>query len=189
MLLAGIIGMVSLVSPGAVPAAPPAPSSPADTLRRPLHLPKLKRGARCPLSPSRMWSPETGQRLNGRGPVYLIGVGRADPATINMNFSFPDSQGWYAQKTPLWVSRDYGGALLVRAARIDRRGPVRFAKGYGEHLRGAVLGGGCGSEPSAESRVPVPCVLHARASARLLRLPGGRRVVQQGDRRARSRLS
>jgi hypothetical protein len=76
-----------------------------------------------------------GQRLNGRGPVYLIGVGRADPATINMNFSFPDEQGWYTGKTPWWVSREYEGALLVRGGRIDRRGSVRFAKGYGEHLR------------------------------------------------------
>jgi hypothetical protein len=38
-----------------------------------------------------MWAPETGQRLNGRGPVFLIGVGHADPATINMNFSFPEA--------------------------------------------------------------------------------------------------
>ncbi len=135
MLLAGLIGLVSLVSPGSTPAVTPPSPSAADALRRPLHLPKLKRGARCPLSPSRMWAPETGQRLNGRGPVYLIGVGRADPATINMIFSFPDEQGWYAGKTPWWISREYEGALLVRGGRIDRRGGVRFARGYGEHLR------------------------------------------------------
>jgi hypothetical protein len=134
MWLAGLIGMVSLVSPGVVPAQQ-APPPVADALHRPLHLPKLKRGARCPLSPSRMWGPGTGQRLNGRGPVYLIGVGRADPATINMIFSFPDELGWYAGKTPWWISRKYEGPLLVRGARLDRRGQVRFARGYGEHLR------------------------------------------------------
>jgi hypothetical protein len=74
-------------------------------------------------------------RLIGRGPAFLVDVGRADPATIYMNFSFPDGQGWYAQKTPWMVSREYEGPLLVRAARIDRRGPVRFAYGYGQHLR------------------------------------------------------
>jgi hypothetical protein len=132
MLLASLIGMVSLVSPGAMPSTPPAPPSPADALRRPLHLPKLKRGARCPISPSSMWAPTTGQRLNGRGPAFLVAL---DPATIYMNFAFPDERGWYAQKTPWVISREYEGALLVRAARIDRRGPVRFARGYGEHLR------------------------------------------------------
>jgi hypothetical protein len=135
MLLASLIGLVSLISPVSVPAVPPPPPSAADALRRPLHLPKLKQGKRCPLSPSRMWAPETGQRLNGRGPVFLVGVGRADPATINMIFSSPDEQGWYGQKTPWVVSRVYEGPLLVRGARIDRRGPVRFAYGHGQHLR------------------------------------------------------
>jgi hypothetical protein len=131
MWLAGLIGMVSLVSPGVVPAQP-VPPPVADALHRPLHLPKLKRGARCPLSPSRLWAPTMGQRLNGRGPVFLVA---ADPATIFMNFAYPDGQGWYAQKTPWLISREYDGPLLVRGARIDRRGQVRFARGYGEHLR------------------------------------------------------
>ena len=52
-----------------------------------------------------------------------------------MNFAYPDGQGWYAQKTPWVISREYSGALLVRGARIDRRGQVRFALGYGDHLR------------------------------------------------------
>jgi hypothetical protein len=62
-------------------------------------------------------------------------VGSADPATINMIFSYPDELGWYAQKTPWWISREYEGPLLVRGARIDRRGQVRFAYGYGQHRR------------------------------------------------------
>jgi hypothetical protein len=131
MLVAGLIGLVSLLSPAPVHvAAPPG----AAELRRPLHLPKLKRGARCPLSPSRLWPPDTGQRLNGRGPAFLVGVGHADPATINMIFSYPDEKGWYGQKTPWAIRRDYEGPMLVRAARIDRRGKVRFAYGYGQHL-------------------------------------------------------
>jgi hypothetical protein len=126
--------MVSLVSPagGVVTEGPPTPP-PAEALHRRLHLPKLRRGARCPLSTSRPLA--QGAHLNGRGPVFLVGVGGADAATINMIFSYPDELGWYAQKTPWWISREYDGPLLVRGARIDRRGPVRFAYGYGEHLR------------------------------------------------------
>jgi hypothetical protein len=135
MLLASLIGIVSLVSPGSAPAVTPPPPSAADALRRPLHLPKLKRGARCPLSPSRVWAPGARQRLNGRGPAFLVGIGGAGPATINMIFSYPDELGWYGQKTPWWVSREYDGPLLVRGARIDRRGAVRFAKSYGDHLQ------------------------------------------------------
>ena len=75
------------------------------------------------------------QRLNGRGPAFLVGVGGADAATINMNFSYPDELGWYGQKTPWSISREYDGPLLVRGARIDRRGQVRFAYGNGEHWR------------------------------------------------------
>ena len=134
MLLAGLIGMVSLLSPAPPPAAPLLPPLVGEGLRRPLHLPKLKRGARCPLSPSRIWAPGTQQRLNGRGPSFLVGVGHADPATINMIFSYPDEKGWYGQKTPWAISRDYEGPVFVRGARIDRRGKVRFAYGYGQHL-------------------------------------------------------
>jgi hypothetical protein len=125
-----LIALVSFFAPG-IPSAAASPS-PADELRRPLHLPKLKPGQKCPVSPSRVWAPTTRQRLNGRGPVFLVSL---DNATVRMNFSFPDGRGWYAQKTPWVISRQYDGPLLVRGARLDRRGGVRFARGYGEHLR------------------------------------------------------
>jgi hypothetical protein len=130
MVQAGLIALVSLFAPG-IPSAAASPS-PADELRRPLHLPKLKAGQNCPVSPSRVWAPTTGQRLNGRGPAFLVSL---DKATVRMNFSYPDGGGWYAQKTPWVISREYDGPVLVRGARLDRRGGVRFARGYGEHLR------------------------------------------------------
>jgi hypothetical protein len=170
MLLAGLIGMVSLLSPAPMPAAPPAPPSAATELRRALHLPKLKRGARCPLSRSRIWAPETGQRLNGRGPAFLIGVGHADPATINMIFSYPDEKGWYGQKTPWAISRDYGGPVLVRGARIDRRGKVRFAYGEGQHL--PELYWEAGVDQGLPPELSLPRVRDVGPLARLLRLPG-----------------
>jgi hypothetical protein len=45
-----------------------------------------------------------------------------------------DAKGWRGQKTPWLVPIDYDGPVLVRGARVDRAGPVRFAKGYGQHL-------------------------------------------------------
>jgi hypothetical protein len=74
------------------------------------------------------------QTLIGRGPSYLIGVGGAG-ATINIDGSVRDKLGWYGQKTPWFIRRTYNGPILVRGRRIDRRGEVRLAYGYGQHLR------------------------------------------------------
>jgi hypothetical protein len=99
---------------------------------RPLHLPDLPPGKRCPISPSHSarWGTDGLQMLTGRGPVYLIGDG-----TISIALSTPDTLGWQGQKTPWAVRRSYEGPILVRGARIGRRGQVRFAYGYGDHLR------------------------------------------------------
>jgi hypothetical protein len=99
---------------------------------RPLHLPHLRPGKRCPITPSQTarWGTDGLQTLTGRGPVYLIGDG-----TISIALSARDSLGWYGQKTPWAIRRSYDGPILVRGARIDRRGQVRFAYGYGDHLR------------------------------------------------------
>jgi hypothetical protein len=104
-----------------------------------------------------------GQRLNGRGPVFLVA---ADPATIFMKFAYPDGQGWYAQKTPWVISRDYEGALLVRGARIDRRGQVRFAYGEGQHLRELYW------EAGADQSLPPNPDYRFLASATLVRARG-----------------
>jgi hypothetical protein len=91
---------------------------------RPLHLPHLLPGKRCPISPSQTarWGTDGLQTLTGRGPAYLIGGG-----TISIALSARDSLGWYGQKTPWAIRRSYDGPILVRGARIGRRGQVRFA--------------------------------------------------------------
>jgi len=106
----------------------------SDPLRRPLHLPRLKSNQPCPVSPSRR-SPWPSQVLNGRRPAYLVGVAGSPPGRIAVDFSTADALGWFGQKTPWAVSRSYGGPILVRGARIDRRGAVRFAKRGRQHLR------------------------------------------------------
>jgi hypothetical protein len=105
-----------------------------DSLRRPLHLPRLGPGKRCPVSPSRA-SPWASQILNGRRLAYLVGVGGATRGTIAIDFSVANGLGWYGQKTPWAVNRSYGGPVLIRGGRIDHAGKVRFTKAHGQHLR------------------------------------------------------
>jgi len=109
-------------------------------LRRPLHLPHIKAGHTCPAS--RGGGQSGGQTLYGRGPVYLIGLQGTSKATVGIGDSARDALGWYGQKTPWAITRSYTGPILVRGARIGRKGRVhgpkgqmRFAYGYGAHLK------------------------------------------------------
>lgn len=104
-----------------------------EDLHRPLHLPKLSPGQRCPLSPALKGT--NNQFLNGRGPAYLIGIAHVPRGVIDISQSGRDSLGWRGQKTPWAVDRTYEGPLLIRARRLDRQGAVRFARSYGEHLK------------------------------------------------------
>jgi hypothetical protein len=130
---------------------------------RPLHLPHFRPGKRCPITPSQVarWGTDGLQTLTGRGPVYLIGDG-----TISIALSARDSLGWYGQKTPWAIRRSYDGPLLVRGARIGRRGQVRFAYGYGDHLRELHWDAG------ADQGLPPDPSFRFLASATLFRLPG-----------------
>jgi hypothetical protein len=83
-----------------------------------------------------------------------------------MIFSYPDEQGWYGQKTPWLISKEYDGPLLVRGGRIDRRGQVRFALGYGDHLRELYW------EAGADQSLPPNPDYRFLASATLVRTRG-----------------
>lgn len=135
---------------------------------RPLHLPHLRQGTRCPMSPSHVAHQGTDrqQTLTGRGPAYLMSVGSAPGGRISIGFSARDSLGWYGQKTPWVIDRSYDGPILVRGARIGRPGQVRFAYGYGDHRRELNWDTGAdqGSPPDPDFRF--------LASATLFRAPG-----------------
>ena len=75
----------------------------------------------------------------GAGPVRL-GLVQTRRAEISIAQSEPDRQGWRGQKTPWYVPKIYRGSVTVTARRIDRPGQVRFAFGYGQHLRKLVIG-------------------------------------------------
>jgi hypothetical protein len=107
-------------------------------LHRPLHAPRVGAGAPCPVSPGRLapgYGRKTGQTFNGRGPAYLIGNGNVPAGVIDISESVADAKGWLGQKTP-WAARaSYRGPVLIRGLRIDQPGDIRFAIGYGQHLR------------------------------------------------------
>jgi len=54
---------------------------------------------------------------------------------IDISQSQTDALGWRGQKTPWAVRWRYQGRVLIRGQRIDEVGPVRFAVGYGQHLK------------------------------------------------------
>jgi len=107
-------------------------------LHRPLRPPHVAAGAHCPVSPGRLapgYGRTTGQTFNGRGPAYLIGNGNVPAGVIGISGSVADAKGWFGQKTPWAVRASYQGPVLIRGLRIDQPGDLRFAIGYGQHLR------------------------------------------------------
>jgi hypothetical protein len=95
------------------------------SLHRPLRVPHLKASGQCPVAKSA--DVVDGQAFNGKEPAFLLGVGNAPAGIIYLGL--PDAQGWRGQKTPWLVPLGYDGPVLVRGARVDRAGPVRFARG------------------------------------------------------------
>jgi hypothetical protein len=113
-------------------------------LERPLRLPKAR--SRCPLSRIGRSAPHTGFTLGG-GPAYPV-LG-SDEAVADLRAD-ARKRGWYLHKTLWAVSPEYPGPLLVRGARLDRPGPVRFH--LGGPLRIAVLWSGSSGTRAAEWR-------------------------------------
>jgi hypothetical protein len=91
-------------------------------LERPLRLPRLRRGARCPRSRSSRAAPEITYSL-GSGPAY---VNLGSPGGLAFLGDDLRIDGLIAHKTLWAVGPRYRGALLVRGRRLDARGSVRF---------------------------------------------------------------
>jgi hypothetical protein len=95
------------------------------SLRRPLHLPKLAAGARCPVShvDRRIRWGQTnifgGQGL-GRGPVYPALPSAFFMAARDEQYGGP----WFGTKVFWFVLPSYRGPVLIRGRRLD--GPQRM---------------------------------------------------------------
>lgn len=151
----------------------PADTIPAE-LRRPLTLPVLPAGARCPLSAARRFAPGGGFSKSftavGEGPVYLTG----GPL---VSFDYPPARdsayagsGWGGQKVIWAVDATYTGPLLLRGGQIDGGNQLRF-----DHYLGAVgyVGGAGDGKPYPELAYPqAPPGLRTYPSAVRMQAPG-----------------
>jgi hypothetical protein len=112
-------------------AAPASAANPWLPLLRPLHLPRLAAGARCPVSrvePGVQFSRRYGVgRGLGGGPVFPVGL-----ASGVLRFAPPanfGSHSWGGQKVLWFVLPSYRGPVLIRGGRLDGKGLVRFENG------------------------------------------------------------
>jgi hypothetical protein len=103
------------------------------SLSRPLHLPHIASGARCPASEGVLAS-KLGRGLArmpvaGSGPVYLMSVGGDPAGSVSIDGSRPDRLGWRGQVAPWIAAPRYRGPILIRGSRIDAPGEIRLARG------------------------------------------------------------
>jgi hypothetical protein len=99
-------------------------------LSRPLHLPRIVQGARCPVSRVDRRIPfvhRFGVDVGiGKGPAYPIGL-RGGKLELAPAANFHSK--WAGQKVLWLVLPSYRGRVLIRGARIDGAGRVRFQRG------------------------------------------------------------
>lgn len=148
-------------SPGA--AAPASPTtcvgSECDTtailaaVRKPLALPTLAAGEPCPVSPARRFPPGAGFSYRfsavGPGPLYLTGPASGE---VDLSVGVQDGSGPWREQKVIWaIDGSYAGPLLLRGARIDAPGELRFDR----YIGAAGYGGGAGdSQPHASLLYP-----------------------------------
>lgn len=104
-------------------------ATPWADLHRPLDLPSVQPGETCPVSTvdERVdWPPINifGGSGIGRGPAYP-GLGSEPTADL---FLTPAGRGWLAGKVFWYVKPSYRDRVLIRGARLDGSGPMRFTK-------------------------------------------------------------
>jgi hypothetical protein len=123
-----------LAAVGLVLGATGASASSGDVwkkLHRPLHMPKVARGAECPISKvDRRFDFEkygVGEGV-GAGPAYPIrtDVLIFDPNTNNSEFA---GSRWSGAKVLWFVSPRYRRPVLIRGRRLDRPDVLRFDRG------------------------------------------------------------
>jgi hypothetical protein len=99
-------------------------------LRRPLHLPRIAHGHRCPIS--RLAPGITAEKFGvsgaiGRGPVYPI----LPAATLSVSYRREEwgPGPWGGQKVLWLVHPRYRGPVLIRGRRLDGLQSMRFDRG------------------------------------------------------------
>jgi hypothetical protein len=111
-----------------------------DALRRPLHLPAVAPGAACPVSASHTMPAGGGFNTPypavGDGPFRLTGPGRIemqDPPPAGDSLA---GTGWNGMKVIWHIDQEYEGPVLLRGARVDGAGELRFERYLGALAQG-----------------------------------------------------
>lgn len=97
-------------------------------LQRPLHLPTLRPGARCPaskLAPQVTGTAYGVEPAVGPGPVYPI----IAPSGVTAYFRSNGWRVWAGQKVLWFVVPDYTGPVLIRGRRLGGAQLMRFDDG------------------------------------------------------------
>jgi hypothetical protein len=93
--------------------------------------------------------------------VYLMSVGGQPAGSVSIAASQPDGQGWRGQKAPWISSPRYSGPIVIRGARLDAPGGVRFARSTGQHLVELYQARGAGKQPNGWRVWPGAMLVHA----------------------------
>jgi hypothetical protein len=128
LIVSILVGAALLVAAATAPVAA-SDQVPWTALRRPLHLPILVPGARCPVSNVDRSVPWGRIRIFGAsgigpGPVYP-GLG-ATSGLLNVVKDTQYGSEWQGQKVFWYIAPSYRGRVLVRGRRLDGRGWLGF---------------------------------------------------------------
>src|ERR1041385_2680531 len=126
--LAGL-ALLIVITPAATAA------SPWSKLRRPLHLPAVAPGARCPVSHFGRVNFAKYSVAKGIGPGPAYPIGFTQPGSI-LQFVYPPApqsefagRKWGGQKVLWFVAPGYRGPVLIRGRRLDGPEILRFERG------------------------------------------------------------
>jgi hypothetical protein len=142
------------VSSALVPVPPDIPAA----LGRPLHLPKFATGLPCPVSPAKTYPTGGGfsgpYTAVGAGPFTLTGNG-----TVPVDFTPPANDeflgtGWPGMKVIWRLDPAYTGPVLLRGARLDGPGELRFGSYTGTVGQGTPPGASSQAQAYAELGYP-----------------------------------
>jgi hypothetical protein len=148
VVVAGILGVDAAGNGTAHPATgsalAPVPEGIPAALGRPLHLPRIATGLPCPTSAVRTYPAGAGFNYDypavGDGPFTLTGS-----ATVPVDFTPAANDeflgtGWPGMKVIWRVDPDYIGPVLLRGARLDGPGQLRFGSYTGSVGQGTPSG-------------------------------------------------
>ncbi|HET9719266.1 MAG TPA: hypothetical protein VFP55_04235 [Solirubrobacteraceae bacterium] len=127
------VAILALVALGAYlgirEEAAPTPRD-ASLLSRPLHLPSLGPGGRCPVTSGYIVNNSYfGGAALGRGPVQVLLGNAGDVRHGRVDLGTTEARGWFALETIWFAVPSYNGPFVVRGGRLGRRGPIEVRPG------------------------------------------------------------